>query len=48
LPRESLAAAKAIASTPRTEAALAPDGTLFVAALDAGIVYRVTLSRDDQ
>jgi hypothetical protein len=42
-PRETLEAAKALARVPRTEAALAPDGTLLVAALDAGIVYRVTL-----
>ena len=43
LPRDTFEAAKSLARLPRTEAALAPDGTLLVAALDAGIVYRVTI-----
>jgi hypothetical protein len=44
LPAESLEAAKAVARIAQTEAALAQDGTLFVAALDAGILYRVTFA----
>jgi hypothetical protein len=43
LPRESLETARALARVPQTEAAVAPDGTLFVAAIDEGIVYRVTI-----
>jgi hypothetical protein len=43
LPRESLAAVLALTRVPETEAAVAPDGTLFVAALEAGIVYRVSM-----
>jgi hypothetical protein len=42
LPAEILVAVGALAHAPDTEFALAPDGTLFVAALDAGFLYEVT------
>jgi hypothetical protein len=43
LPPESLEIARALARVPETETAVAPDGAMFVAAVDAGIVYRVTV-----
>jgi hypothetical protein len=46
LPAENLELARSLAVLPKTEAAVAPDGTVFVVALDAGMVYRVTLPRE--
>jgi hypothetical protein len=43
LPRETLALAQSIARESGTATALASDGTLYVAELETGIVYRVAL-----
>jgi hypothetical protein len=45
LQQELLVLAQSLAREPATEAVLAPDGTMYIAALEAGIIYRVAIPR---